>query len=103
MVEVSAGGRFRLPVPDFSQDPLAGTPDHPGDLQIWAIDKANNTLVAQLVPVEPAVIKARMGGLKIRSEYPSETVFAPCATNWRLRHGAFGIAVRQDACDECDR
>ena len=103
MVEVSAEGRFRLPAPDFSQDPLAGTPDHPGDLQIWAIDKANNTLVAQLVPTEPAAIKARMGGLKIRSEYPSETVFARCATNWRLRHGVFGFAVRQDACDECDR
>ncbi len=103
MADVSSDGGFRMRVPDFSRDPLAGAPEYPGDLQIWAIDKISNNLVAQLVPTGPAAMKARMGGLKIRGEYPAETVFAPCATNWRLRHEAFGFAVRQDACDECDR
>jgi hypothetical protein len=30
----SEGGRFHLSVPNFSQDPLAGGPDHPGEFQI---------------------------------------------------------------------
>lgn len=102
MVELSSDGRFGLTVPDSSQDPLAGAPEYPGDLQIWAIDKISNDLVAQLVPAGPAAIKTRMGGLKIRSEYPAETIFAACATNPRLRLDALGFAQRPDRFDACD-
>src|ERR1700682_3700026 len=72
---LSAEGRFRLSVPDLLQDPLAGAPDHPGEIQIWARDKTSDDIVAQLIPTRPQVVKTRMGGLKIQSEYPSETVF----------------------------
>ena len=85
---LSPDGRFRLSVPDFSQDPLAGAPDHPGELQIWATDQASDGVVALLIPAGPQVIKTRMGGLKIRSEYPSEIVFAPCAANPPQVHDA---------------
>ena len=78
---LSPDGRFRLSVPDFSQDPLAGAPDHPGELQIWARDKTSDRIVAQLIPAGPGLMKTRMGGLKILSEYPSELVFAPCVAN----------------------
>ncbi len=77
----SSDGRFRLPVPDLSQDPLAGAEDHPGELQIWASDKANERIVAELIPVGSGVMKTRMGGLKILSEYPLEIGFAPCVAN----------------------
>ncbi len=33
---LSSSGRFRLSVPDFAHDPLAGSPDHAGELQFWA-------------------------------------------------------------------
>jgi hypothetical protein len=100
---LSSDGRFRLSVPDFSRDPLAGAPDHPGELQIWARDKTSEDIVAQLIPAGPQVIKTRMGGLKIQSEYPSETVFAPCAANPPQVHDAIGFAFRPDAFDACDR
>jgi hypothetical protein len=100
---LSPDGRFRLSVPDFSQDPLAGAPDHPGELQIWASDQASDGIVALLIPAGPQVIKARMGGLKIRSEYPSEIVFAPCAANPPQVHDAIGFATRPGASDACDR
>jgi hypothetical protein len=47
-------------------------------------------------------MKARMGGLKIQSEYPSETVFAPCAADTPV-HDAEGFALRPDIYDACDR
>jgi hypothetical protein len=100
---LSPDGRFRLSVPDFSQDPLASAPDHAGEIQIWARDKTSGDLVAQLTPVRPQVIKTRMGGLKIQSEYPSEIVFAPCAANPTPRHDAIGFALRPGASDACDR
>jgi hypothetical protein len=101
---LSPDGRFRLSVPDLSQDPLAGTPDHPGELQIWVRDKTSGALVAQLIPAKPQAIKTRMGGLKIQSEYPSEIVFAPCVANpHQVRDAATGFAVRPGASDSCDR
>ncbi len=78
-------------------------PDHAGELQIWARDKSRDDIVAQLIPAGPQVIKARMGGLKILSEYPSETVFAPCAVNPPQLHDAIGFALRPDSFDACDR
>ena len=103
VADVSADGRFRLSVPDLSQDPLAGAPDHPGELQIWARDKASEDIVAQLIPAGPQVIKVRMGGLRIQREYHSEIVFAPCAVNPPQLHDAIGFALRPDASDSCDR
>jgi len=100
---LSPDGRFRLSVPDLSQDPLAGASDHPGELQIWARDKTSDDIVAQLIPAAPRAIKTRMGGLKIQSEYPSETVFAPCVANPRQLHDATGFALRPGASDSCDR
>jgi len=97
---LSADGRFRLTIPDLSQDPLAGAPDHPGELQIWAKDKTSEALVAQLVPKGPQ-LKTRMGGLKVQSEYPSEIVFAPCAANHPQVHDRF--AIRADVGDPCGR
>jgi len=50
---LSPDGGFRLWVPDFSQDPLVGSPDYPGELQIWAREKNSGDIVAQLVPTGP--------------------------------------------------
>jgi hypothetical protein len=100
---LSPDGSFSLSVPDFSQDPLAGAPDHLGELQIWARDKTSGDIVAQLIPAGPQIIKTRMGGLKIQTEYPSKTVFAPCAANPPRVHDAIGFALRPDPGDACDR
>jgi|SRR5579872_4947758 len=99
----SQDGRFRMSVPDLSQDPLAGAPDHPGELQIWARDKTSDDIVAQLTPAGPQVIKVQMGGLKIQSEYLSEITFTPCAVNPPQLHDKMGFALRPDAGDSCDR
>jgi hypothetical protein len=81
---LSADSSFQLSVPDLSQDPLAAAPDHPGELQIWAKDKTTGNDVAQLIPASPQnlsphSLRTRTGGLKLQSEYPPNTVFAPCA------------------------
>ncbi len=102
VADVSRDGHFRLSVPDFSQDPLAGAPDHTGELQIWATDKITQEVVAELIPAGPKSIKTRMGALKIQSEYP-ETTFAPCVANPPGIHDAFGFALRTDDTNTCER
>jgi hypothetical protein len=94
-------GHFRLSLPDFSHDLLAGTPDHPGELQIVAKDRTSGGIVAQLVPTLQ-VARTRMGGLKILDSYPSEMVFAPCSANRAQVHDAMGFALRPDSRDACD-
>jgi hypothetical protein len=98
----SADGRFRLAIPDFAEDPLAGALDHPGELQIWARDETSNAIVAKLIPAGPPSSKTKMGGLKVRHEYPAEIVFAPCVTNTAQPRDAEGFATRPDIADACD-
>lgn len=98
----SADGYFRLSIPDLSQDPLAGAADHSGEIQIWVTDKTNHKIVAQLTPAIPNDFKTRMGGLRIQSGYPPETLFVPCASNCP-NHDAEGFALRPAPADACDR
>ena len=101
---LAADGRFCMSIPDLSHDALAGAPDHPGDLQIWAEDPATGDLLAQLVPVGTVDFKTRMGGLKVRSNYPSEVVFAPCdAPIAHFTHDREGFAIRPEVYGACDR
>ena len=100
---LSSGGRFRLLLPDFAQDPLAGAADHPGEFQIWARDKTGQGIVAQLSPAGPQILKAGVRSLKIQSEYPSEIVFAPCTAGLPHFHDEFGFGLRPGARDLCDR
>ncbi len=102
VAHLSADGRFRLAIPDLSQDALAGTPDHPGEIQIWAKDETSDAIVAKLIPTGPQFIRARMGGLKVRNQYPSEVVFAPCAAGSAQGHDKEGFAMRPDIADACD-
>jgi len=101
VAHVSADGRFRLVIPDLSQDPLAGTLNHPGELQVWAKDETSDAIVAKLIPTDPQFLKARMGGLKVRNQYP-EVVFAPCAERPAQPHDKYGFAMRPDIADACD-
>jgi hypothetical protein len=75
---LSADNSFRISVPDLSRDRLAGAPDRPGELQIWAKDRATGDDIVRLILLGPQTARTRMGDLKIQSEYPPETVFAPC-------------------------
>jgi hypothetical protein len=102
VAHLSADGRFRLVIPDLSQDPLAGTPDHPGEIQVWAKDETSDAIVAKLIPTDPLFLKARMGGLKVSNEYPSEVVFAPCAERPAQPHDKYGFAMRAAISDACD-
>jgi hypothetical protein len=100
---VSPDGHFHLSLPDFSQDPLAGSPQLAGELQIWAIDKPSNQIVAELILTRPDSLKTRMAGLKIQSDYPPELIFGFCAADYRRPHDAFGFAFRQDDTLACER
>ena len=102
IVDLHADGHFRMLVPDFSQDALAGSPDHPGALQIWARDRSSDGLVALLIPAGHEAAKKPIGGLTIRSAYPSEIVFAPCSANTPQVHDAAGFALRPDPSGACD-
>jgi hypothetical protein len=103
IASLSADKSFRISVPDLSRDPLAGAPDQSGEFQIWAKDKSNGDIVAQLIPRGSPTFKTRMGGLKIQRGYPLDTVFAPCA---RPRPPVLinreGFSIR-DFSDPCDR
>jgi hypothetical protein len=81
---------------------LACTPDHPGEIQIWAADKFSQEAVAELIPAGPKAIKTRMGALKIQSEYP-EITFTPCVADPPRMHDAFGFALRTDESNTCER
>jgi hypothetical protein len=97
---LSADSSFRLSVPDLARDPLAG--DRPGELQIWAKDKATGDDVAELTPKLAQTIGTRTGGLNIRREYPPDTVFVPCAVNGPpvlLNREGFSIREFGDPCD----
>ncbi len=99
---LSADGRFRLVIPDLSQDPLAGSPDHAGEIQVWAKDETSGAIVAKLIPADPLFIKSKMGGLKVQNQYPSEVVFAPCAEGSAQPHDQEGFAMRPAIYDACD-
>ena len=100
-VDLHADGSFRILVPDLSQDGLAGTPDHPGALQIWARDKTSEDLVALLMPAGLEATTRPIGGVKIQPEYPSEIVFAPCSADPPQVHDATGFALRPAPIDAC--
>jgi hypothetical protein len=102
VASLSADNSFRISVPDLSRDPLAAAWDHLGELQIWAKDKSNGDDVAQLVPRGSPTFKTRMGGLKIQSDYPPETAFAPCALPRRplvlVDREGFSVREFSDPC-----
>jgi hypothetical protein len=101
---VTADGRFRIVIPDLSQDPLAAAPDHPGEIQIWAKDQTAESILAQLTVKVPQSLKTRMGGLKVRNEYPAEIVFAPCGVDGSSYfHDRMGFAIREEPNNFCDR
>jgi hypothetical protein len=100
---LTADGRFRMSIPDLSRDALAGAPDHPGEILIWARDPATAEVLAQLVPIEPREFKIGMGGLKIQSDYAPEVVFAPCDVPRATTHDREGFAIRPDVYGVCDR
>jgi hypothetical protein len=89
--DLAADGRFRLTVPDLAKA-------YDGEIQIWAKNKGDGSLVAQLVPNGFAQKKTRMGGLKIQSEYPSDMVFSACVG---VERHVSGFAIRDT--NDCDR
>lgn len=97
-----AGEGFQLSLPDLTEDPLAATPDHPGELRILARDRASGKIVARLVPAAE-FLRARFGGLQIRNEYPKPVEFAFCPSQGRRLRDVNGFAIRSDASDAvCD-
>ena len=101
----TANGTFQLSLPDFSEDPLAGTTDHPGELQLLGRD-ASGKIVAQIIPTVQ-FLRTRMGGLRIRKDYPVSVDFAPCSAPHKAvqPRDEFGFAIRTDpreSIDACD-
>jgi len=101
----SANGSFQLSLPDLSEDPLARTSDHPGELQLLGRD-ASGKIVAQIVPAVQ-FLRTRMGGLRIRKDYPVPVEFAPCSAPHKSLppRDEFGFAIRtnpHDQIDACD-
>jgi hypothetical protein len=103
--EPSQDGKFQLVLPDFATDPIAGAPDHDGEIEIWTHDKSTGDLVALLVPTVPASLKVHFGGLKIQRIYPDDVIFTPCASYDGGRaqvHDAMGFARRPGGFDACN-
>jgi hypothetical protein len=94
--------RFRLEIPDLSQDPTAGAPGHPGEIQIWALDAATGATVAKLMAPQLHAIRTRMGGLEIRSGYPPDLAFSACAIDPKPEHDPIGFARRPGGRGTCE-
>jgi hypothetical protein len=92
-VHLSAGGHFRLMIPDLSEDP------RPGEIEIWAMERTSDAPAAELVPINARSLRAPMRGLKPQSQYPNEIVFAPCLANQQGPHDSFGFAHRPEVGD----
>jgi hypothetical protein len=89
--DLEADGRFHISVPVLRDG---------GEIQIRAKDKATGDDIGQIVPVGKPEFKTRMGGLEVRSEYPGETVFTPCAIELPHLIDREGFDQRRDnACD----
>jgi hypothetical protein len=101
--DLPVDGHFRLVLPDLAQDPLAGAPDHPGELRIYARNKISGLPVSQLISTNLQIAKTKTGGFAVQSEYPSEIVFAPQPANCAPLHDSEGFAIRQDGWDACNR
>jgi hypothetical protein len=99
---LSEEGSFRITVPDLARDALAGAADRAGELQLWVKDQTSGDWIAQLIAAGPEAVKARMGGLKIQSQYPAETAFTLCAVNSAPLRDREGFARRTDL-GSCDR
>jgi hypothetical protein len=96
---VNADGYFQIWMPDFAQDDLA---KNSGELEIWAVNTAGRERLAQLIVRSPRTVIARMSGVKIQSEYPSEVTFTVCAISHGTVHDHEGFAKRTDL-DACER
>jgi hypothetical protein len=99
---LSRDGRFQLTVPDFAADPVAGAPDHDGEIEIWARDRSTGDLVGLLVPTEPASLKVHVGGVRIQRTYPEDVILTPCASARAQVHDSIGFAHRPDQSDACN-
>jgi hypothetical protein len=100
--QASANGAFALLVPDLSEDPLAGTADHPGEFQILGRDPSSGKIVALIIPITQS-LRTRMGGLQIRKQYPETIEFAPCSGphSGFQPYDEFGFTLRPDPSDPC--
>lgn len=101
-MDLPRDGKFQLALPDFTDDPIAGAPDHEGEINVWAHDKSTGELVALLVPTVPASLRVHVGGLKIQRTYPPDLTFAPCASGNARVYDAIGFARRSDIRDACE-
>ncbi len=89
--DVESDGRFRITVPVLRDD---------GEIQIRAKDRTSGQDVGQIVPAGTPSFKTRMGGLKMQTEYPGETVFVPCiGPSHRLIDRQDPAQPRDDRCN----
>jgi hypothetical protein len=91
--DIEADGRFRITVPLLRDD---------GEIQIRAKDRRTGQDVGQIVPAGTPSFKTRMGGLKIQTEYPGETVCTPCGDDQLHLIDREGFA-RRPLDERCDR
>ena len=97
--DMSADGLFSLTIPDLSEDPLAGAPDHPGELQIVAKRQDTGAPFAQLIPKKfPAT---KFGGIPVQKEYPAEIEFDPRGARCTPPHDSEGFAIRTNLWNSC--
>lgn len=99
VAEIAEDGSFRMSIPDLARDPTVAGRD--GELQIWAEERATGKMAALLIPAGPQAVKTRQG-LRVQSEYRSETVFTPCAADPSPAHTPEGFAIRPGVDESCD-
>lgn len=93
---------FRLSMPDLSQDVLANSQNHPGQIQIWAQDAKTGKRIAKLRLISSLTENAhkRFGDLPIGMPTRSLLQFASCAMPPE-EHDAYGFGKPADAGDVC--
>lgn len=100
---VDAQGHFRLSIPDFAKDKVAGSPNHAAEILIWARDQDDGRVFAnlRLLSGNNKLEPTRFGGIPVDSIGSSLLEFATCYADPPAEYDKFGFTIRSDLKNEC--
>jgi len=100
---VDEQGHFRLSIPDFAKDKVAGSPNHAAEIRIWERDQNDGRVFAnlRLLPGNYKLEPTRFGGIPVDSIGSSLLEFATCYADPPAEHDEFGFTLRSELKNQC--
>jgi hypothetical protein len=100
---VDEQGHFRLSIPDFAKDKVAGSPNHAAEIRIWARDQDDGRVFAnlRLLSGKNKLQPTRFGGIPVDSIGSSLLEFTTCYADPPAEHDRFGFTIRSELKNDC--